>query len=138
MLAAKPRNEGPHRLDLFKLEVLVILLIKHQEDVESRMPVGRLVDLRLVVFGQQFAAPLLVVDGRAALGFRGTLQRLIPGVAADEIGKLCLHIGRGKRAGARRQVWSRVDLQIVDELLPYLPFTIFLSLTHVSKLKRYL
>lgn len=36
-------DEVPHRLDLLLLQVLVILPIEHQEDIQSRLTVGRCV-----------------------------------------------------------------------------------------------
>lgn len=103
-------DEGPHRLDFFKLEVLIILLVKHQEDVERCVPVRRLVDLRLIEFHEQLLSLLLVVNGHAALVFGGALQGLIARVPADEVGQLRLNIRRGKRAASRRRLRPDVDL----------------------------
>jgi hypothetical protein len=65
-------NDWPHRLDFFKFKVLVILLVKHQEDVERFLPIHRLVQLRLVKLVQQLDTFIdVIINLLTALAFKG-------------------------------------------------------------------
>lgn len=86
----EPFDDGPHGLDFFELEVLIVLLVEQQEYVERGLSVRGLVELRLVELLQQLSSLVVIVDRLTALAFKSALQGSVPRVTPrNEAGEAC-------------------------------------------------